>query len=73
MPLDAVTILPEDPNKMVVVVIFNRQMKTLVHLKYADRWTLCVGIASGKHKITIVNVYCRFSMQGEIFVQKIYY
>jgi len=71
MPTYAVTILPEDPTPMVAVVIFKKDIETLVHLKYEDRWTLCVEISRGNHKVIIVNIYCQFSLPRDIFVRRL--
>lgn len=71
MPVSVVAILPNDPTPMVAVVIFNRNIDALTHLRYADKWTLCVDVSRGNYKVTIVNIYCQFSLPREIFVQKI--
>jgi len=71
MPTDAVTLIPEDPGPMVAVVIFNKKIEALVDSKYTCKWIQTFSLKLGKHQITIVNLYCQFSMPADIFVNKL--
>lgn len=71
MPTDAVTLITEDPGSMVAVVIFNKKIEALVDSKYTCKWIQTFTLKLGKHQITIVNLYCQFSMPADIFVNKL--
>jgi len=71
MPLEAVTILPEDSCPMVAVMVHKKDIKTLVYLRNVYKWTICLEMSRGNHKIVIVNIYCQFFLSRDVLYKNL--
>jgi len=67
MRTDATVLVPEDLNPMVAVPILNKKINVLVDTQNTCTWIQVIRIQLNSKIITLVNMYCQFSISVNVF------